>query len=273
MIRSASWIAKRAALISLTVASVISAQSADTPAQAKQHYQNAVAAINKNDWQTAKTELQQAEKLAPQNALVHYDLALAYSHTGSPISAQTELTKALQLGLPPEQKQAAEQLRQKLANADQGEESRRAPEDNGPSYEETVAYINKVLKDYPTASFSNSKCFSELGWGQSIEGVVDGYISIYENRLGDGSKGCGYVKYRVPAGQVSILIHPYEGFGVCFQCPGGSECIYRDKEPQTGHCLLIAATLEQAQRLDRAVKHLVELVKPEEPKVTDPFAH
>jgi len=55
--------------------------------------------------------------------------------------------------------------------------------------------------------------------------------------------------------------------------PGGSECIYRDKEPQTGHCLLIAATLEQAQRLGRAVKHLVELVKPEEPKYTDPFAH
>ena len=184
MIRSASWIAKRAALISLTVASVISAQSTDTAAQAKQHYQNAVAAINKNDWQTAKTELQQAEKLAPQNALVHYDLALAYSHTGSPISAQSELTKALQLGLPPEQKQAAEQLRQKLANVDQGGESRRAPEDNGPSYEETAAYINKVLKDYPTASFSNSKCFSELGWGQSIEGVVDGYILIYENRLG-----------------------------------------------------------------------------------------
>jgi hypothetical protein len=36
---------------------------------------------------------------------------------------------------------------------------------------------------------------------------------------------------------------------------------------------LIAATLEQAQRLGRAVKHLVELVKPEEPKYTDPFAH
>jgi hypothetical protein len=58
--------------------------------------------------------LLQAENLTPQNALVHYDLALAYSHTGSPKSAQTELTKALQLGLPAEQNKAAEELGQKL---------------------------------------------------------------------------------------------------------------------------------------------------------------
>ena len=57
----------------------------------------------------------QAENLAPQNALVHYDLALAYSHTGQVKSAQTEVTKALQLGLPPEQKKAAENLKQQLA--------------------------------------------------------------------------------------------------------------------------------------------------------------
>lgn len=85
-------------------------QSSAATVEAKKHYQNAVAAIAKNDWQTAKSELLQAEKLAPKNALVHYDLALAYSHTGSPKSARAEIDKALQLGLHAEQKQAAEQL-------------------------------------------------------------------------------------------------------------------------------------------------------------------
>jgi tetratricopeptide (TPR) repeat protein len=94
-----------------------SAQSTDHAAQAGHHYKNAVAAISKNDWQTAKSELLAAEKLAPQNALVHYDLALAYSHTGQVKSAQTELNKALRLGLPAEQKQSAEQLDIRLTTA------------------------------------------------------------------------------------------------------------------------------------------------------------
>jgi tetratricopeptide (TPR) repeat protein len=86
-------------------------------AQAKQHYQNAVAALGKGDLKTAKTELQQAEKLAPQNALVHYNLALVYSHMGQTKAAQTEVARALQLGLPVQQKQDALHLRQQLAEA------------------------------------------------------------------------------------------------------------------------------------------------------------
>jgi hypothetical protein len=42
---------------------------------------------------------------------------LAYSHTGQIKSAQVELTSALQLGLPAEQKQAAAELKRKLATA------------------------------------------------------------------------------------------------------------------------------------------------------------
>jgi hypothetical protein len=91
------------------------AQTDNTTAQAKQNFQNATAAIAKSDWQTAKSELLQAEKLAPQNALVHYDLALAYSHTGQVKSKQSELNRALKLGLPVEQKMDAEKLSQHLA--------------------------------------------------------------------------------------------------------------------------------------------------------------
>jgi tetratricopeptide (TPR) repeat protein len=92
-------------------------QSVDTTSQAKAHYQSAVTAIAKSDWQIAKSELLQAEKLAPQNALVHYDLALAYLHTGQIKSAQSELDRAVQLGLPAEQRQAADRLKRELRTA------------------------------------------------------------------------------------------------------------------------------------------------------------
>jgi thioredoxin-like negative regulator of GroEL len=113
--------------------------------EAEQHYQNAVSAINKGDWATAKSELQQAGKLAPQNALVHYDLALAYSHTGSPRSAQAELDKALHLGLPADQKQAADKLRQKLvASAGTGSKSKPASVQTSPQ-EQSVHAFNALI--------------------------------------------------------------------------------------------------------------------------------
>ena len=84
---------------------------------AKQHYQKAAAAIEKSDWLTAKGELLQAEKLAPNNAIVHYDLALAYSHTGRVRAAQDELNLALRLGLPSAQATAAQELRQQLRSS------------------------------------------------------------------------------------------------------------------------------------------------------------
>jgi tetratricopeptide (TPR) repeat protein len=110
--------AKKLAITSLVVVTLGAQpsipQSSDT-AQAKLHYQNAVVAIGKGDWQSAQNEMLLAEKLAPQNALVHYDLALAYSHMGQIQSAETELTKAIQLGLPAQQRHAAAELKQRLA--------------------------------------------------------------------------------------------------------------------------------------------------------------
>ena len=125
-----------------------SPQSTGSTAQAKQHYQNAVAAIDKNDWQTAKSELLQAEKLAPSNALVHYDLALAYSHTGSPESAQAELNKALQLGLPAEQRQAAEKLKEQLSAeaGTAGVQKSGASEGSNASLKSTTDFIRSKLE-------------------------------------------------------------------------------------------------------------------------------
>ena len=53
-------------LVAAVPASSAHPQAADSTAEAKQHYQSAVAAISKSDWATAKAELLQAEKLAPK---------------------------------------------------------------------------------------------------------------------------------------------------------------------------------------------------------------
>jgi len=96
--------------------SAAAAQTTDAASGARAHYQKAVAAIATDDWSTAKNELTQAKRLAPRNALVSYDLALAYQHTGQTKSALAELNRALQLGLPPEQEKAAESLKQQLGS-------------------------------------------------------------------------------------------------------------------------------------------------------------
>ena len=102
-------------------------QAPDGTASAQLHYNNAVSAIAKNDWATAKSELIRARKLAPRNALVSFDLALAYEHTGQTEAARTELNHALELGLPPEQKKAAERMEEQLAKSSPTQSTQNSP--------------------------------------------------------------------------------------------------------------------------------------------------
>jgi tetratricopeptide (TPR) repeat protein len=193
---------------------------ADNTAEAKLHYQNAVAAISKKDWQTAKAELLQAEKLAPQNALMHYDLALAYSHTGAPKSAQAELNKALQLGLPAEQQRAAEQLKQTLAgqevsakkNGDKvagprmgtTTESAKAPsappdEPASPSIEETLAYLNERVDSgfIPSTrifvpgifTISSAKTLQWSRWREAMDVLREGQWQDVSSKSGQCVEG------------------------------------------------------------------------------------
>lgn len=149
-------------------------QSSAATLEAKKHYQNAVAAIAKNDWQKAKSELLQAEKLAPKNALVHYDLALAYSHTGSPKSARAEIDKALQLGLPAEQKQAAEQLKSDLGNPAAALSVQNSEQHvEGPSLEETLRFLDRLISE--GAVEENGRSSREKRW-QNM--VVAGYPTM-----------------------------------------------------------------------------------------------
>jgi Tetratricopeptide repeat len=100
--------------------------TANNAVEAKSHYKKAEAAIANEDWKTAKSELIQASQLAPTNALVLYDLAIAYSHTGQTKSAILELEKALRLGLPATQQEAAKRLKTQLAANPTAVQSQRA---------------------------------------------------------------------------------------------------------------------------------------------------
>jgi hypothetical protein len=91
-------------------------QSRNSAAKGKEHYENAVAAISKSNWQEAKNELLRAGNLKPQNALVQFDLALAYSRTSQVIPAQTELNTTLQTVLRAESDQTARELKEQLAS-------------------------------------------------------------------------------------------------------------------------------------------------------------
>ena len=172
-------------LIGLAAAAATAQPQSDAAAtEAKQHYQNAVVAIGKSDWLTAKNELLQAEKLAPNNALVHYDLALAYSHTGQVKSAQAELDKSLQLGLPTEQKQAAEHLKQQLSNrvasAKTNGDTASGPKSGshptasaGPSIAETLNWIQQKVgsESVLVYSYDSPTFHADFDVKDRIEGI------------------------------------------------------------------------------------------------------
>lgn len=78
--------------------------------QALLHYEVALVAIKDHHPRVAIDELTKARALDPQNALVHYTLAVVHKES-SPDEALTSLERALQLGLPEEEKAASTDLR------------------------------------------------------------------------------------------------------------------------------------------------------------------
>ena len=84
-------------------------------ADAKLHYKVALIALEKNDLETALTELRRAAELAPSNPLVFYNLAVVYSKkAGMEATALEYLQKARRLGLPASQGEAALELEARL---------------------------------------------------------------------------------------------------------------------------------------------------------------
>lgn len=78
--------------------------------QALLHYKVAVVAIEDHNPRVAVDELTKARALDPQNALVHYTLAVLHKEH-DPDEALNSLERALQLGLPGPEKTASTDLR------------------------------------------------------------------------------------------------------------------------------------------------------------------
>lgn len=78
--------------------------------QARFHFKIALAALKQNDYLTAAKELEEAVKLAPQNALIHYNLAVVYGKQLRIEDAKNALNKAIELGLSGKDKDDAETL-------------------------------------------------------------------------------------------------------------------------------------------------------------------
>lgn len=83
-------------------------------AEAEFHYKVALAALRDNNLDIARSELEQAARLAPNNALVEYNLAIVYQKAGEPAAGLASLGRAMSLGLPTSELAAAGDLRAAL---------------------------------------------------------------------------------------------------------------------------------------------------------------
>jgi tetratricopeptide (TPR) repeat protein len=95
----------------LVVIAVLGPRSAFTQTNtAEFHYKVAIAALNDGNLDVGLQELETAAKLAPDNALVQYNLAIVKQKKGEPGEALVYLQRALSLGLPADLKVKANDL-------------------------------------------------------------------------------------------------------------------------------------------------------------------
>jgi tetratricopeptide (TPR) repeat protein len=82
--------------------------------QAKKHYRVALEALKNNDLESAAEELYKAAELVPKNTLILYNLAVVQAKQGKVQKGLSNVERALELGLPEKEKEAAEELEAKL---------------------------------------------------------------------------------------------------------------------------------------------------------------
>lgn len=78
--------------------------------EAQFHYKVALTALKNNDLEIATKELEKAASLAPNNALVQYNLAVVKSKSKKPGEALVNLKRAIGLGLPSTEASQADDL-------------------------------------------------------------------------------------------------------------------------------------------------------------------
>lgn len=119
--------------------------------KARLRYKVAVAALSAGDVATAEAELEEASRLAPTNALIHYNLAVVEVRRRKYLEAKAAVTTALQLGLTGGDKDEAENLlAQIIYETDKSKrEAKAKAEDPSVSLNAGIDLINR--KDYAGA--------------------------------------------------------------------------------------------------------------------------
>ncbi len=89
--------------------------------EARQHYQDALGALQNNDYDKALSEMNVAANLAPDNGLIWYYVALIEEKQGNASKAKEHLQKAVALGLPLSAREDAAQLSERLSHKGAGD--------------------------------------------------------------------------------------------------------------------------------------------------------
>ena len=96
----------------LALAGILAAQ--DNNEEAKRKYRVGLAALEDGDLNAAAENFERASRLAPQNALIRYNLAIVQSKRGENLPAKSNLEAAIALGLEEKTKDEAETLLAKI---------------------------------------------------------------------------------------------------------------------------------------------------------------
>jgi hypothetical protein len=89
-------------------------QSSATMSEAELHFRVAVAAIKDSNFKMALASLEKAAALAPRNGLIHYNLAIVLEKLNQPERGLENVRKAISLGVPPANQEAANDLLARL---------------------------------------------------------------------------------------------------------------------------------------------------------------
>lgn len=190
--------------------------------EAQKHYRVAQEALKSNDLATAADELKTASTLAPNNALILYNLAVVESKRNDPDSALEHLHKAMSLGLPVAQQDDAEQLDAKLSYS----AKRKA------SLQQQSETLMKGLLGKWTAesSWSNGRCNDQSSIQiDVIDRSLQALIGTYSDTV--SCKG----QQTVMSGRVQIECSDKDG--VLLKFDGGPGCnIFRARDKCAGKC-------------------------------------
>jgi len=106
--------------------------------EAARHYKVGLVALENNDFRVAAEEFGEAVRLAPNNGLAHYNLAIVLSKQDRPQEALKSIEKAIDLGLPSREKDTAEDLVARLTYAAKRADAMRPSWLNGNWVFETI---------------------------------------------------------------------------------------------------------------------------------------